>query len=83
MILSLAVVQTVFTTQVSISVLGKDILNFKYVWGQEKWEIFTVLITNLEAGTCNSSRERNTLRIAYTNVRSSGLTFGIIQWSEL
>lgn len=40
MILSLAVVQTVFTTQVSISMHGKDTLNYKHVWGQEKWEIF-------------------------------------------
>jgi len=59
MILSLAVVQTVFTTQVSISMLGKDTLNYKYVWRQEKGEIITVLITNLEAGTVHAAVPEN------------------------
>jgi hypothetical protein len=65
MILSLAAAHPVFTTQVSISMLGKDTLNYKYVWGQEYWEMFTVLITNLEAGTYNCSRERNTSNCIY------------------
>jgi hypothetical protein len=46
--------------------LGKYTPNYKYVCGQGKWKIFTVLIIHSEAGTCScSSRKQHTPNCIY------------------